>query len=62
MKKKTIASESCRQSEEEKDRPKKKKKKMATSGGVPTCKLSTSIQASLGAPDDPDYVFDIAVK
>ena len=61
MKKKTIASESCRKSEEEKDRP-KKKKKMATSGGVPTCKLSTSIQASFGAPDDPDYVFDIAVK
>lgn len=61
MKTKKIASESSRKTEEEKDRP-KKKKKMATSGGVPTCKLSTSIQASFGAPDDPDYVFDIAVK
>lgn len=61
MKTKTIASDSCRTAEEEKDRP-KKKKKMASSGGVPTCKLSTSIQASFGAPDDPDYVFDIAVK
>lgn len=46
--------------QEEEDRP--YNKKMATSGGVPMCKLSTSIQASFGSPDDPDYVFNIAVK
>ncbi|KAG0561256.1 hypothetical protein KC19_9G049100 [Ceratodon purpureus] len=35
---------------------------MALPGSVAKCKLSTSIQASFGAPDDPDYVFDIAAN
>lgn len=31
-----------------------------TSGGGKRFKLRTALQASFGAPDDPDYVFDIA--
>lgn len=36
--------------------------RMGLPGAVAKCKLSTSIQASFGVPDDPDYVFDIAAK
>uniref|UniRef100_A0A7I4ADQ2 Uncharacterized protein n=1 Tax=Physcomitrium patens TaxID=3218 RepID=A0A7I4ADQ2_PHYPA len=35
---------------------------MGMPGSLGKCKLSTSIQASFGVPDDPDYVFDISAN